>query len=84
MKIEFIQARDLPMRGSSVFIISSRRDMNIRSTAEVSKGQKRIEYDYIVVHISHPGQRPLIPISLRDVMFHPPPPWSMSSNILRS
>ena len=61
MKLETIEARDLPdawfqcvyriLEAGSEYVID-------RGSFE---GQKRLEYDYITVHIKHPGVRPLIP-----------------------
>jgi len=58
---KFISARDLPDAWFQCVydIIDSGRKYKIdRGSYE---GQKRLEFDYITVHIKHPGTRPLIP-----------------------
>lgn len=61
MKLEFIEARDLPdawfqcvyaLLGSGGEYIIDRGSY---------KGQKRLEFDYATVHIKYPGVRPLLP-----------------------
>jgi len=75
MKIEFIQARDLPDAWFQCVyrIFDSGHEYTIDRGS--FKGQKRIEYDYIVIHINHPETRPLIP----DIPpgCNVPPPTSM-------
>jgi hypothetical protein len=75
MKIEFIRARDL--LDAWFHCVYSIFDKGYEYTIDRGsfKGQKRIEYDYIVVHIAHPGTRPLI----QDIPpgCNVPPPTSM-------
>jgi thymidylate synthase len=75
MKIEFIQARDLPDAWFQCVYHIFDKGYEYTIDRGSFKGQKRIEYDYIVVHIAHPGQRPLIP----DIPpgCNVPPPTSM-------
>jgi len=61
MHLEFIQARDLPDAWFQCVyqILDTGRTYTIdRGSYE---GQKRIEFDYITVHIKYPGKRPLLP-----------------------
>jgi len=61
MKLEFIEARDLPDAWFQCVyrILECGRDYVIdRGSYE---GQKRLEFDYITVHIKYPGVRPLLP-----------------------
>ena len=61
MKLEFIEARDLPdawfqcvyrlLEAGSEYLIE-------RGSFQ---GQKRLEFDYVTVHIKYPGVRPLLP-----------------------
>jgi len=61
MKLEFIEARDLPdawfqcidriFESGSIYTID-------RGSYE---GQQRLEFDYVTVHIKYPGVRPLLP-----------------------
>ena len=61
MKLESLEARDLPdawfqcvyslLDQGSTYVID-------RGSYE---GQQRLEFDYVTVHISHPGVRPLLP-----------------------
>jgi thymidylate synthase len=61
MKLEFIEARDLP---DAWFQCVSRIQESGREYV-VDRGsyagQKRLEFDYATVHIKYPGQRPLLP-----------------------
>ncbi len=61
MKIKQIEARDLP--DAWFQCIYNIFDNGYEYTIDRGsfKGQRRIEYDYILIHISHPGTRPLIP-----------------------
>lgn len=61
MKLEFVEARDLPDAWfQSVYKIldSGRKYVIDRGSYE---GQERLEFDYITVHIKYPGVRPLLP-----------------------
>jgi len=61
MHLEFIKARDLPDAWFQCVyqILDTGRTYTIdRGSYE---GQKRIEFDYITVHIKYPGTRPLLP-----------------------
>jgi len=61
MHLEFIKARDLPDAWFQCIyqILDTGRTYTIdRGSYE---GQKRIEFDYITVHIKYPGKRPLLP-----------------------
>ena len=61
MHLEFIKARDLPDAWFQCVyqILDKGRTYTIdRGSYE---GQKRIEFDYITVHIKYPGKRPLLP-----------------------
>ena len=61
MKLEFIEARDLPDAWfQSVYrLLETGREYRIdRGSYE---GQKRLEFDYVTVQIKHPGVRPLLP-----------------------
>ncbi|MBW2004467.1 MAG: thymidylate synthase [Deltaproteobacteria bacterium] len=61
MNLEFIKARDLPDAWFQCVyqILDTGRTYTIdRGSYE---GQKRIEFDYITVHIKYPGKRPLLP-----------------------
>jgi len=61
MHLVFIKARDLPDAWFQCVyqILDTGRTYTIdRGSYE---GQKRIEFDYITVHIKYPGKRPLLP-----------------------
>jgi len=61
MQLEFIQARDLPDAWfQSVYhLIETGTEYTIdRGSYE---GQKRLEFDYITIHIKYPEVRPLLP-----------------------
>ncbi len=61
MEIQFIQARDLPDAWFQCVyqIIDKGHEYTIdRGSFE---GQKRLEFDFVVVHIAYPGVQPLIP-----------------------
>ena len=61
MKLEFIEARDLPDAWFQCVyqILEKGRTYTIdRGSYE---GQQRLEFDYITVHIKFPGTRPLLP-----------------------
>jgi thymidylate synthase len=75
MKIEFIQARDLPDAWFQCVYNIFDKGYEYTIDRGSFKGQKRIEYEYVVVQITHPGTRPLIP----DIPpgCNVPPPTSM-------
>ena len=61
MQLEFIKARDLPDAWFQCVyqILDTGRTYTIdRGSYE---GQKRIEFDYITIHIKYPGKRSLLP-----------------------
>ena len=61
MKLEFIEARDL----SDAWYQCINRVLEVGKEYIVDRGsyqgQKRLEFDYITVHIKYPGTRPLLP-----------------------
>jgi len=61
MKLEFIEARDLP----DAWYQCINRVLEVGKEYIIDRGsyqgQKRLEFDYITVHIKYPGTRPLIP-----------------------
>ena len=61
MHLEFIKARDLP----DAWFQCVYQILDIGRTYTIDRGsyegQKRIEFDYITVHIKFPGKRPLLP-----------------------
>jgi thymidylate synthase len=61
MKLEFIQARDLPDAWFQCIyrLLDTGREYTIdRGSYE---GQKRLEFDHVTIHIKYPGVRPLLP-----------------------
>jgi thymidylate synthase len=61
MQLEFIKARDLPDAWfQCVYQILEKGRTYIIDRGSY-KGQKRLEFDYITVHIKFPGTRPLLP-----------------------
>ena len=61
MKPEFIEARDLPDAWFQCVyrLLEAGREYTIdRGSYE---GQKRLEFDYVTIHIKYPGVRPLLP-----------------------
>lgn len=61
MKLTFIEARDLPDAWfQCVYAILDSGDEYIIDRGS-NQGQKRLEFNYITVHIKHPGTRPLLP-----------------------
>ncbi len=61
MQLEFIKARDLPDAWfQCVYQILEKGRTYIIDRGSF-KGQKRLEFDYITVHIRFPGTRPLLP-----------------------
>lgn len=61
MKLEFIEARDLPDGWFQCVnrVLEVGREYTIDRGSY--KGQKRLEFDYITIHIKYPGTRPLLP-----------------------
>jgi len=61
MYLEFIKARDLPDAWFQCVyqILETGRTYTIDRGSY--KGQQRLEFDYITVHIKYPGKRPLLP-----------------------
>jgi thymidylate synthase len=61
MQLEFIEARDLPDAWFQCVyqILEKGRTYTIERGS--FKGQKRLEFDYITLHIKFPGTRPLLP-----------------------
>lgn len=61
MKPVFIQARDLPDAWFQCVyeLLETGRPYTIDKGSY--EGQKRLEFDYVTVHIKHPGTRPLLP-----------------------
>lgn len=61
MKLEFIEARDL----SDAWFQCIYRILEVGKKYTIDRGsyegQQRLEFDYITVHIKHPGVRPLLP-----------------------
>jgi len=61
MQLEFIQARDLPDAWfQCVYQILEKGRTYVIDRGSF-KGQKRLEFDYVTVHIKFPGTRPLVP-----------------------
>jgi len=70
MKPEFIEARDLPDAWFQCVyrLLETCREPPGRATGHEYviergsyKGQKRLEFDFVIVHIKYPGVRPLLP-----------------------
>lgn len=61
MHIERIEARDLPDAWFQCIYNIFEKGYEYVIDRGSFKGQKRLEYDYAVVHINHPATRPLIP-----------------------
>lgn len=61
MKLEFIEARDLP--DAWFQSISSILEKGHEYTVDRGsyEGQKRLEFDYVTLHVKHPKVRPLLP-----------------------
>jgi len=61
VRLEFITARDLPDAWFQCVykILQVGREYVIQRGSY--EGQKRLEFDYVTVHIKYPGARPLIP-----------------------
>ena len=75
MNIEFITARDLPDAWFQCIYPIFEKGYEYTIDRGSFQGHKRIEYDYIVVRITHPETRPLIPDIPPGVSV--PPPTSM-------
>lgn len=61
MKLEFIEARDLP--DAWFQCICRILDVGNKYTIDRGsyEGQDRLEFDYVTIHIKYPGVRPLLP-----------------------
>ncbi|PKN66920.1 MAG: thymidylate synthase, partial [Deltaproteobacteria bacterium HGW-Deltaproteobacteria-15] len=61
MRLEFIEARDLPDAWFQCVyrVLEKGREYTIERGSY--QGQKRLEFDYVTVHIKYPGVRPLLP-----------------------
>jgi thymidylate synthase len=61
MKLHFIKARDLPDAWFQCVytILEAGREYTIDQGSY--QGQKRLEFDHVTVHVTHPGTRPLLP-----------------------
>ena len=61
MKLEFVEARDLP----DAWFQCVCRVLDVGEKYLIDRGsyagQFRLEFDYVTVHIKYPGQRPLLP-----------------------
>jgi len=61
MDLEFIEARDLP----DAWFQCVYRILEIGKKYVIDRGsyegQQRLEFDYVTIHIKHPGVRPLLP-----------------------
>jgi len=75
VKIDLMQARDLPDAWFQCVYNIFEKGHEYTIDRGSFKGHKRLEYEYIVVHIHYPGSRPLIP----DIPpgLNVPPPTSM-------
>ncbi len=61
MKLEFIEARDLPdLWFQCVYRLLEKGREYIIDRGSF-KGQKRLEFDYVTLHVKHPGARPFLP-----------------------
>lgn len=61
MQLEFIEARDLPDAWFQCVYQILEKGRTYTIDRGSFKGQKRLEFDYITVHIKFPGTRPLLP-----------------------
>jgi len=61
MKMEFIEARDLPDAWFECIyrLLETGSEYTIERGSY--EGQKRLEFDYVTVHIKYPGTQPLLP-----------------------
>ncbi len=77
MKIEFIEARDLP----DAWFQCVYRILDSGHVYKIDKGsfegQQRREFDFVVVQVHYPGTRPLIPDIPPGLGIPPPQPWNM-------
>jgi len=75
MNVQFINDRDLPDAWFQCVYHIFDKGYEYTIDRGSFKGHKRVEYDYIVIQIAHPGTRPLIPDIPPGVSV--PPPTSM-------
>lgn len=61
MELMFIEARDLPDAWFQCVYQILEKGRTYRIDRGSFKGQERLEFDYITVHIKFPGTRPLLP-----------------------
>jgi thymidylate synthase len=61
MELEFIEARDLPDAWFQCVYGILDRGRTYTIDRGSYQGQKRLEFDYITVHIKYPGTKPLLP-----------------------
>lgn len=61
MRLEFVQARDLPDAWFQCVYRLLERGSEYRIDRGSYEGQKRLEFDYITLQIKYPGVRPLLP-----------------------
>ncbi len=61
MNLEFIKARDLPDAWFQCIYQILDKGRKYKIDRGSYKGQERLEFDYITVHIKFPGTRPLLP-----------------------
>jgi len=61
LKLEFIEARDLPDAWFQCIYRILERGREYVIERGSYEGQKRLEFDYVTVHIKFPGTRPLLP-----------------------
>ena len=61
MKLEFIEARDLPDAWYQCIYRLLETGREYRIDRGSYAGQKRLEFDYATIHIKHPDARPLLP-----------------------
>ncbi|MEA3361381.1 MAG: thymidylate synthase [Thermodesulfobacteriota bacterium] len=61
MQLEFIKARDLPDAWFQCVYQILDKGRTYKIDRGSYKGQERLEFDYITVHIKFPGTRPLLP-----------------------
>jgi thymidylate synthase len=61
MELVFIEARDLPDAWFQCVYNILEKGRTYQIDRGSYKGQKRLEFDYVTVHIKFPGTRPLLP-----------------------
>ena len=61
MQLEFVEARDLPDAWFQCVYQLLEKGCEYVIDRGSFEGQKRLEFDYITIHIKYPGQRPLLP-----------------------